>query len=103
VSVGHLSAEQLAGLLAAGSADVVDIRDTLSFQAGHIPGAQPLSNDNLREFLAGADRARPLVVCCYHGHSSVGAAAFLLEQGFAEVYSLDGGFSGWQYRHPVER
>jgi len=30
-------------------------------------------------------------VVCYHGNSSQSAAAYLVGQGFAEVYSLDGG------------
>jgi thiosulfate sulfurtransferase len=46
-----------------------------------------------------------MVVVCYHGHSSQQAAAWLAGQGFAEVYSLDGGFTEWEYRLPerVER
>jgi thiosulfate sulfurtransferase len=101
--VRRATVAELAQLLADGQADVVDIRDTLSFQAGHVPGARLLNNDNLPRFLADADRARTLVVCCYSGNSSVGAAQFLAGEGFTDVRSLDGGYTAWQYNQPVER
>lgn len=103
MSVRRISIPDAAALLADGKATVVDIRDALSFQAGHIPGAVHLTNDNVGRFLKETDHARALVVCCYHGNSSISAAAFLAEQGYTEVYSLDGGFEGWRFNHPVER
>lgn len=84
---------------------LVDIRDPMSFGAGHIPGSRHLDNDTATALLETAPRQQPLVVVCYHGHSSQQAAAWLAGQGFAEVYSLDGGFTEWQHRLPgrVER
>jgi thiosulfate sulfurtransferase len=41
-------------------------------------------------------------VVCYHGNSSQGAAAYLVSQGFSEVYSLDGGIEAWQADYPGE-
>ncbi|GAA5192864.1 thiosulfate sulfurtransferase GlpE [Ferrimonas gelatinilytica] len=75
---------------------IVDIRDASAFAAGHIPGAVHLHNGNLAEFVLNAEFEEPLVVVCYHGISSQGAAGYLAEQGFEQVYSLDGGFEGWQ-------
>ncbi len=95
-----LQAEQAKELLAADQATFVDIRDPQSFQQSHIKGATRLDNDNLSEFIAGQDKARPLVVCCYHGMSSQNAAQFLVEQGFQEVYSLEGGFEFWRSCQP---
>lgn len=80
---------------------IVDIRDPSSFAAGHVPGAIALNNSNVSEFVAGADHEKPLLVFCYHGHSSQGAADFLAGQGFAEVYSVDGGFEGWKQQYPL--
>ena len=42
------------------------------------------------------DKEKPLIVVCYHGNSSQGAAEFFASQGCREVYSLDGGFVEWQ-------
>lgn len=82
--------------LRAGDTTFVDIRDPRSFQAAHVPGALHLQDANLQAFLAETPRERPLLVYCYHGYSSLGAVAFLLEHGFEQVASLRGGFQGWQ-------
>ena len=34
------------------------------------------------------------------GHNALTAAAYLAHQGFAEVYSLDGGFELWRSQYP---
>ena len=81
-------------------AQLVDIRDPQSFDFGHIPGAIRLDNDNLADFVANADQQAPLIVCCYHGNSSQGAAGFFASQGYSEVYSLDGGYEMWKMAAP---
>lgn len=91
-----IDVSEAAAMMADKDAQPVDIRDPDSFRAGHIPGAAHLDNQSLESFLASADRQRPLIVCCYHGNSSRGAAQFLAGQGFEQCYSLDGGFSAWQ-------
>jgi thiosulfate sulfurtransferase len=81
---------------------VVDIRDPQSFALGHISGSHHLDNYSLSDFIAKADFDKPLIVTCYHGNSSQGAAAYLAHQGFSEVYSLDGGFELWRSVYPAE-
>lgn len=83
-------------LMEARSALVVDVRDRQSFEAGHIPEAVSVDESNVQQFLATADPARPLIVCCYHGNMSQGAADYFNRNGFTETYSLDGGFEAWQ-------
>ena len=78
-----------------GKVQIVDIRDDESFESGHIDEAQHLHNSNLQEFIAAAKPEQPLLVYCYHGHMSQSAAAFMVEQGFGETYSLDGGYEAW--------
>ena len=81
---------------------VVDIRDPQSFALGHISGSRHLDNFSLADFIANADLDTPLIVSCYHGNSSQSAAAYLSHQGFAEVFSLDGGFELWSNTFPSE-
>lgn len=97
----RISPEQAQALRCAGAV-VVDIRDPQSFALGHISGSQHLDNHSLPDFIARADFDQPLVVTCYHGNSSQSAAAYLANQGFAEVYSLDGGFELWRSAYPDE-
>ena len=42
------------------------------------------------------DFETPVVVVCYHGNSSQGAAQYLAQQGFETVFSMDGGFEAWR-------
>lgn len=83
-------------------ATLVDIRDPQSFHAGHAPGAFHLTNESLPAFIAQSDLQRPVMVMCYHGNSSRGAAQYLLEQGFSATYSIDGGFDAWLKAYPEE-
>ena len=79
---------------------LVDIRDPNAFEAAHVDGATRLSNENLQQFLQQADHDKPLLVMCYHGHSSQQAAQFLAQQGFEQVFSVDGGFEAWRKQLP---
>lgn len=94
----HLSCEQLAYWLEMkpGDINIIDIRDRASYEHGHIKGAVHIDNNNVQSFIEKTSKERPLVVCCYHGNSSQGAADFMSEQGFTETYSLDGGFEVWK-------
>ncbi|WP_248749479.1 thiosulfate sulfurtransferase GlpE [Pseudomonas sp. MWU15-20650] len=81
---------------------VVDIREQPTYAVAHITGAQHLDNVNIADFIRQADLDAPLIVACYHGNSSQSAAAYLISQGFSDVYSLDGGFELWRTTYPDE-
>ena len=83
-----------------GNAVLVDIRDAQSFNAGHAPGAFHLTDASLNGFMQSADFDRPVMVMCYHGISSQGAAQYLAHQGFERVYSVEGGFESWARSFP---
>lgn len=95
-----IQAQQACELMDQGKVTFVDIRDPQSFDAAHIKNACRLDNTNVQDFVKNTDKALPLVVVCYHGMSSQSAAQFLADQGFQEVYSLDGGFEFWKTCHP---
>lgn len=84
------------------NAAIVDIRDLVSFQTSHMSKALNLTNDNVQDFIEKTDKQQPVIVCCYHGNSSKGAAEYLASQGFKEVYSLNGGFSQWSAMFPKQ-
>ncbi|CZF82937.1 thiosulfate sulfurtransferase GlpE [Grimontia marina] len=82
---------------------MVDIRDPQSFQLSHPQGAFHLTNDSIVQFMNDVDYEQPVLVMCYHGVSSQGAAQYLINQGFEQVYSVDGGFEAWHRQSlPVE-
>nr|AAA23889.1 glpE [Escherichia coli] len=69
---------------------------------GHAVQAFHLTNDTLGAFMRDNDFDTPVMVMCYHGNSSKGAAQYLLQQGYDVVYSIDGGFEAWQRQFPAE-
>lgn len=77
-------------------AALVDIRDPQSFAVSHPQDAFHLTNETMVEFTNQIDYSTPILVMCYHGVSSQGAAQYLVNQGFEEVYSVDGGFEAWR-------
>ena len=99
-SFQHLDVVQLKHLITQHpELQIVDIRDNASFNTQHIEKSTNLSNENIAHYIADADLDAPIVVVCYHGISSQGAANYLHEQGFDDVYSLDGGFQAWHEAH----
>lgn len=96
----HISVAQTAELQHAGKIVIADIRDEQSFAAGHIAGAFHLTNGSLHSFMQQHEFDQPVVVVCYHGNSSQGAAQYLAQQGFEQVYSMDGGFESWRGQLP---
>ncbi len=96
-----ISSDEAAELMTDDHIILADIRDQTSFRQGRIGNACELNNSTVGDFLATHDKSAPVIVYCYHGHSSQGAAKFLSEQGFTTVYSLDGGYEEWKQQHPV--
>jgi rhodanese-related sulfurtransferase len=104
LSVEEVSADEVRGWR--GRPLVIDLRDSQSYQAGHLPGALSLRMDQLAGFL---HRARPpidrgIVVVCYHGNQSLAGAATVGSHGPWEVRSLRGGMEAWSARgYPLEK
>lgn len=96
----RISADDARDMIDDRDVSILDIRDPDSFAAGRMLDAAHLSQDTAAAFIENTDKSKPVVVCCYHGNSSQQAAQFLAEQGFSEVYSLDGGFEIWNARFP---
>lgn len=96
----RISTEQTQAKLVAEDVQLIDIRDEASFQQGHMEGAVHVGNHNIQDYIREADLDKPLIVVCYHGNSSQPAAAYLHEQGFEDVYSMDGGFEAWRQQFP---
>ena len=91
-----ISIEQAQVYLEQKEAVLVDTRDIQSFAQGHVEGAFTLTNDTLVEFMNKVEFEQPVLVMCYHGISSQNVAQYLINQGFNEVYSVNGGIEAWR-------
>jgi rhodanese-related sulfurtransferase len=45
------------------------------------------------------DPSRPLACLCHHGARSLRVAAFLEQQGFAQLANITGGIDAWSREH----
>lgn len=102
MDIPEIDTDDAAALVGTEGTVFLDVRDEASHRASHIPGAVHASDATIRDFLDDTDRGAKVVVYCYHGNSSRGGTAFLLEQGFTDVASMRGGFEAWRGRHPHE-
>jgi rhodanese-related sulfurtransferase len=90
-----LTVHQLADFLQQNELLVLDIRDELSFNQGHLAGAQPASEAVIGGLIHNKQYQLPILVYCYHGNSSRDMASFLGSLGFRNVFNLEGGWQAW--------
>lgn len=100
----ELTAPELAALVEAGTALVVDVREVDEYAAGHIPGAINMPLSTFQPSKLPDPGARKLVLACLGGKRS-GMALDKCGAAQAAVDThLAGGFAAWQAAGlPVER
>ena len=96
----QLRVTQLATLAESGvRPQLLDVREPWEVALARIelPGttavAIPMMQIPMR--LAEIDRTQPVVCICHHGVRSAQVVAFLMQQGFDDVYNLAGGIDAW--------
>ncbi len=73
---------------------VLDVREPVEWQHGHIEGAVHVPMNEVPERLAELPTGQTLVVCKVGGRSAQ-VTGYLAQQGF-DVVNLDGGMLDWQ-------
>jgi molybdopterin/thiamine biosynthesis adenylyltransferase/rhodanese-related sulfurtransferase len=96
--VDHTDPKTVQELEASGEAKIVDVREKVEWDEGHIPGAIhiPRGYLELRVENAIRDKDEPIVLYCAGGTRSVLAARTLQEMGYTNVRSMTGGFGSWK-------
>ena len=93
-------------LMNTGNALILDVRANAEFGGGRIPKSKniPLAEIGKRIDEIAKFKDKPVVVTCAT-NTRAGAAMRLLKQnGFVDVYQLQGGFNAWQQASlPVEK
>jgi hydroxyacylglutathione hydrolase len=101
--VPDVQPDALEEMLAAG-AELVDVRNSSEYVAGHLAGAANVPLGRLAERLDELPRDRTLVVHCQMGGRASVAIGLLASHGFTDVRHLAGDYSGWtQAGRPVEK
>ena len=73
----------------------LDVRTPEEWNDAHVPGSTLLPLEDLEERVNELPQDLELVVYCRSGNRSAEAARILLEAGFSDVYSMDGGLNDW--------
>jgi molybdopterin/thiamine biosynthesis adenylyltransferase/rhodanese-related sulfurtransferase/molybdopterin converting factor small subunit len=74
---------------------LLDVREPGEWAIAHLPKARLIPKGSLAERLGGLPKRRPIVVYCKSGRRSADAVRLLLDHGFANVRSLEGGIDSW--------
>jgi hydroxyacylglutathione hydrolase len=75
---------------------VLDVREPVEWETGHLPGATLIRLAELRDRLAELDRERWTLAICESGLRSSTAASILQEAGFPRVSNVIDGTAGWR-------
>ena len=94
--VRSIGAREAEGLIAQGGVDIVDVREPHEWATGHLPGARLVPLGRLRADPDDARLGAKVLFVCERGGRSTQAAQLASSRGVAEVFSLDGGTSGWR-------
>jgi len=79
-----------------GTYTLLDVRQPVEFEEGHLPGARLIPLPELADSLGTLDPRKPTVVYCAVGGRSLMAAQLLSNQGFQKVLQLQGGIQAWE-------
>jgi rhodanese-related sulfurtransferase len=68
-----------------------------SYDDGHLPGAisHPIGDGTFDEALPYFEMSKTYLIYCHGDAPAISAAEKLVEAGFADVYRLEGNYSGW--------
>ena len=82
---------------------VLDVRTVEEWNEFHAPGTTLIPLDELASRVDEVPRDRPIVVVCRSGNRSDEGRDILLDAGFTQVTSMDGGLNEWRASgYPIE-
>lgn len=93
----YLNAEEFNKLTAEKDTVVIDMRNHYEFEVGHFENAIEIPSDTFREQLPmaadmmAADKEKNIIMYCTGGIRCEKASAYMLHQGFKNVFHLEGG------------
>ena len=99
----NISVDQAYQIYQQGDAFFLDVRELSEWNEFHAPGTTLISLGELAARVNEVPRDRPIVVVCRSGNRSQQGRDILLDAGFTDVTSMDGGLNEWRSKgYPVE-
>lgn len=76
---------------------ILDVREPYEYEQHHLNGYLiPLNDLPARIDELQAHKGKTIIVHCEHGVRSLHAARYLMQSGFSQVHSLQGGIAAWR-------
>ena len=92
-----ISCQTLISMTNQNRALIIDIRDSESFNAGHITASKNIpQNDLLRRINEITNIDKSIILVCDMGNISPNAGEALMKEGFEDIYLLKGGINQWR-------
>jgi len=104
-SAGLLKADDFEAGIKQPNVQILDVRTAKEFEKEHIKDAIniDINEDNFVQEISSLDKSKPVFVYCLAGSRSSNAASVLKDNGFKNIYELDGGMLAWlKTSKPVE-
>ena len=76
-------------------AQVVDVREKVDYDYGHINGARNIPITMFKQRFQGLRKDQPIYLCDANGIASYRAARMLRKNGYTDLYMLQGGYKKW--------
>ena len=74
---------------------LLDVREKWEFDTVHMKNAKLVPMRALKDSIKELDKTKPIVTVCHYGERSSYAARYLIQNGFANVKTLEGGLDAW--------
>ena len=95
-TIAQMPVDELHDRLAEGAdLQVVDVRRSVEYAGGHVPGAINLTLAHLEQDISSLNSSRPTAVICASGYRSSAATSILQRHRFSGIYNVVGGTNAW--------
>src|SRR5512141_3120328 len=93
----EIAPQEAQELVDAGAA-LIDTREMHEWKAGHLAGATLIPPSDVRDRIESVvpDKRKPVVIYCAAGARSMRAAILLVQMGYTDVASVNGGIGRWK-------
>ncbi|MGA4513606.1 rhodanese-like domain-containing protein [Staphylococcus caledonicus] len=76
-------------------AQVIDVREKVDYDYGHINGARNIPMSMFSQRYQGLRKDQPIYLCDANGIAGYRAARILKKNGYKNIYMLKGGYKKW--------
>jgi UPF0176 protein len=103
----HIEPATLKEWIERGEVEIVDMRNDYEYAVGHFDGSHASGMANFRDLAAVAPalshlKEKKVVTVCTYGVRCEKASGYLKQQGFKDVYQLNGGIGSYMKAYPGE-